>query len=85
MRLSTDALKQARVVAQHGHAPAASDTAVAIGLLAAGLLGAQKNVVANLTSVGDAAYKGAVATEVQQLVRDAGEMAEAARIALRHA
>ena len=69
MRLSADALKQAEVVAAHGHPGASSDVGVATALLRAGLEGARLNVEINAGSLADEAYAAAVRTEVAALLR----------------
>jgi formiminotetrahydrofolate cyclodeaminase len=69
MRLSADALKQADVVAAHGHQGASSDVGVATALLRAGLEGARLNVEINVGSLADEAYAAAVRTEVAALLR----------------
>ena len=69
MRLSADALKQAEVVAAHGHPGASSDVGVATALLRAGLEGARLNVEINVGSLADEAYAAAVRTEVAALLR----------------
>jgi methenyltetrahydrofolate cyclohydrolase len=74
MRLSASALKAAGDVAAHGHRPAASDAAVAITLLRAGLEGARLNVATNIEGLADADYAGAVRDESRRL----GDEAEAA-------
>src|SRR4051812_5645119 len=61
MQMSAEALQHARVVAAHGHRPAASDVGAAVALLTAGLEGAKLNVEINLGSIADASYKEAVA------------------------
>ena len=78
MRLSALALKEARLVAAHGHRAAASDVRVAIGLLAAGLRGARLNVEANQGGIGDPAYVKAVTLEAGQLANDGARAAEEA-------
>lgn len=77
-RLSAAALKQAEVVAAHGHRAAASDAGVAVGLLRAGLHGAALNVEANLAGMSDAPYKEATAAEISRLKRSGDEAAAAA-------
>ncbi len=67
MRLSADALKQARTVEDHGHSGASSDVGVATALLRAGLHGAELNVAINLGGIEDAAYASAVKAEVARL------------------
>ncbi len=78
MQLSALALKEARLVAAHGHRAAASDVRVAIGLLAAGLQGARLNVEANQGSTSDPAYVEAVTLEAQRLADDGAREAEEA-------
>jgi methenyltetrahydrofolate cyclohydrolase len=82
MRLSVLGLTHAETVAAHGHRPAASDVGVAIALLRAGLHGARLNVAINLGGLSDAAYREAVAVEVQRLARGADESAAAAELSL---
>jgi formiminotetrahydrofolate cyclodeaminase len=67
MRLSAQALEQATIVAEHGVSAAASDVGVARQLLCAGANGARLNVEINLDGVTDAAYAGAVQSEVRAL------------------
>ncbi len=67
MRLSAAALRDAQIVAAHGHAGASSDTGVATALLRAGLEGARLNVEINLGSIDDPAYVAAVRHELAQL------------------
>jgi formiminotetrahydrofolate cyclodeaminase len=69
MRLSSEALRRAAVVAAHGHAGAASDVGVATALLRAGFEGARLNVEINLGSIADAAYAEAVRNAVDSLAR----------------
>lgn len=69
MRLSAEALKQAEVVAAHGHSGASSDVGVATALLRAGIEGARLNVEINLGSVADEAYAAAVRAELAALLR----------------
>lgn len=82
MRLSAESLQHARAVAADAHRPAASDVGVAVALLMAGLQGARLNVETNISALSDAAYKDAVAAEVDRLMRVGGESAEAARSSL---
>lgn len=67
MRLSVEALRQADVVAAHGHAGASSDVGVGMALLRAGAAGARLNVDINLGSIGDERYVAAVRDEVERL------------------
>lgn len=67
MRLASQALEQAAVVAAHGHPGASSDVGVARALLGAGLEGARLNVEINVDSISDAAYAAAVRDEVARL------------------
>ena len=82
MRLSAESLQHARAVAADGHRPAASDVGVAIALLMAGLQGARLNVETNIASLSDAAYKEAVAAEVERLMRGGSESADGAKASL---
>lgn len=76
MRLSLVALKQARVVAEHGHRAAASDVGVAATLLAAGTRGARLNVDINLGTLTDRSYVEAVKVESERLAREAADLAD---------
>jgi methenyltetrahydrofolate cyclohydrolase len=83
MRLSALALRQAQVVAAHGHRAAASDVGVALVLLAAGLRGARLNVEINLGSLTDAAYADAVRAEVVRLSDETARVVDEAAALLR--
>jgi methenyltetrahydrofolate cyclohydrolase len=83
VRLSAAALEQATFVAAHGHRAAASDAGVGIALLRAGLRGARLNIEANIGSVSDATYAGAVTTEAARLSDQAERMAGEADALLR--
>jgi formiminotetrahydrofolate cyclodeaminase len=82
MRASVLALDEARTVAAHGHAPAASDIGVAVALLHAGLRGARLNVAANQAGLKDAGYAAAVGQEAERLADGAECAAQAARTLL---
>jgi methenyltetrahydrofolate cyclohydrolase len=71
MRLSSEALQQADIVAAHGNRSAASDVGVAIALLRAGLHGAQLNVDINLSGIKDEAYAAHVREEMDRHARAA--------------
>lgn len=64
IRACRRALEQATVVEAHGNPNAASDVAVARGLLMAGLNGARANVDINLPSLADVEYAAAVRREL---------------------
>jgi formiminotetrahydrofolate cyclodeaminase len=68
MRRCAEALDLAPVVAALGNPNASSDVQVALGLLSAGLRGAQQNVEINLSSLNDEDYVGGVRREVESLV-----------------
>ena len=72
MRLSTEALHAAPVVAARCHRPASSDVRVGVGLVRAGFAGARSSVQANLRGVGDVRYREAVEAEVDRLSNAAG-------------
>jgi methenyltetrahydrofolate cyclohydrolase len=55
MRLTSEALRAAAIVARHGNRSAASDVGVAVALLRAGLHGARLNVDINVASLKDEA------------------------------
>ncbi len=78
MRLCADAMQLAGDVAALGNRNALSDVHVAIELLRAALRGAKLNVDVNLTSVADEAFKAAVRVEVERLVGEGEQRAEAA-------
>lgn len=73
MRLSEQAMRQAAVVAAHGHKAAASDVGVAAALLQAGAAGARLNVDINLQSVADAAYAEGLRSDVSALTSGLSE------------
>jgi methenyltetrahydrofolate cyclohydrolase len=83
MRLSSLALQQASVVAQHGHRPASSDVGVALALLAAGSHGARLNVDVNLGGLADKAYADAVRAEVTRLSEETSTLVGEADARLR--
>lgn len=82
MRLSSLALRQAGIVAAHGHRAAASDVGVAVALLQAGAAGARLNVDINLQGVGDAAYAEGVRGEMATLASEIPSAAQAVDRAL---
>jgi formiminotetrahydrofolate cyclodeaminase len=67
VRLSSEGLSQAAVVAAHGHRAAASDVGVALAMLEAGADGARLNVAINLDGVADAAYADSVRSDLAKL------------------
>lgn len=67
LRTCAQALKHARVVAEHGNRSAASDAGVAIGLLRAAANGAHANVQSNLESIKDEAFKTTIGEEAAGL------------------
>lgn len=71
MRHCADGLRAAPVVSALGNPNAASDVAVAIGMLRAGLRGAEENVAINLGSVKDAEYVERVRADVKELAATA--------------
>jgi len=83
MRFSAVALQEAKTVAAHGHKAAASDVAVAVILLEAGLHGAHLNVDTNLGSIHDDVYARTVRSDAEDLVRRAEEAAAEARRSLK--
>jgi formiminotetrahydrofolate cyclodeaminase len=82
LRACANALMQARTVAAFGNPSAASDAAVAIGLLHAAAAGAAANVRTNLEGLKDEALRSATARENAQLSADAAAAADAAMKAL---
>jgi methenyltetrahydrofolate cyclohydrolase len=83
MRLSTQALEQAVIVASHGYKSASSDVGVAVGLLSAGAAGAQLNVDVNLDAIADSAYRDHVGAEARTLAEITATLASRAHAALR--
>jgi formiminotetrahydrofolate cyclodeaminase len=83
MRLCQQALRGAVIVASNGSRKTTSDVGVAVELLVAALRGARLNIDINLPGLTDEAYTARTREEVEELVSDAGEDAEAARRALR--
>ena len=67
MRRCAEALPMAEPIGRMGNANASSDVQVAIGLLRAGLAGAEANVAINLGSVKDEAYVRRVRDEATAL------------------
>src|SRR5262245_42685352 len=82
MRLCQQALRGAVIVASNGSRKTTSDVGVAVELLGAALRGARLNVDINLAGLQDAAYTARISEEVDELVSDAAEDADAARRAL---
>jgi formiminotetrahydrofolate cyclodeaminase len=78
LRAAVAAIEQGRMVAQHGNRSAASDAAVAIGLLKAAADGAAANVRANLASLKDEAFRTATEAETSRLSQQAAAQAAAA-------
>jgi formiminotetrahydrofolate cyclodeaminase len=83
MRLCQQALRGAVIVASNGSRKTTSDVGVAVELLVAALRGARLNVDINLAGMNDEAYAARIREEVEELVSDAAEDAEAAQRALR--
>lgn len=81
-RLSVQALERAAIVAAHGNRRAATDVGVAIGLIRAGLEGAELNVDVNLQSIADTGYTAAAADEIRRLQHEGAKSADAARALL---
>jgi len=71
MRLSAGALTHARTVAARGRRAVSSDIAVALAVLRAGMEGAHRIVLANLTSLSDQRYVKAVDRETASLLEHA--------------
>jgi formiminotetrahydrofolate cyclodeaminase len=70
MRCCQQALRGAIVVAANGNRKAATDTAIGVELLLAGLRGAGLNVDVNIDSGSDASFASRVAEERRQLAAD---------------
>ncbi len=82
LRTVVEAMKHARVVAQHGNRAAASDVRVALELLEAAGAGAAANVEINLVSMDDEAFKKSTASDVLERTNHMTEDAATARAAL---
>jgi formiminotetrahydrofolate cyclodeaminase len=82
IRLSILSLRQALVVAKHGHAAAASDVGVAAALLEAGAVGAKLNVQINLAGITDAAYGEGLRVELGELEGEIPAVAAAVSAAI---
>jgi formiminotetrahydrofolate cyclodeaminase len=82
MRLCQQALRGAVIVASNGSRKTTSDVGVAVELLVAALRGARLNVDINLAGLNDEAYTARIRDEVEELVSDGAEDAEAAQRAL---
>jgi formiminotetrahydrofolate cyclodeaminase len=78
LRACADALVHGGIVAEHGNRSAASDAAVAIGLLQASAAGAHANVQTNLDGIKDEAFKSATGAEAARLAAAAANEAAAA-------
>src|SRR5262249_26382373 len=66
MRLSAAALADGAIVAEHGHRAAASDAAVGLALLRAGMQGARLNVETNLSGIADEEYARTIRARVEE-------------------
>lgn len=82
LRTADEAMRLARVVAQHGNRNAASDAGVAIGLLQAAADGAVANVRINVGGLADEAFKSSVAADVDAISRRVAAVAAEAKRAL---
>lgn len=82
MRMSTDALRLAVAVAERCHRPAISDVRVAIGLIRAGLTGAQSSAEADLALLANSPYVEGARAEIEELSGDAVRSADAAEQSL---
>ncbi|HEY7291079.1 MAG TPA: cyclodeaminase/cyclohydrolase family protein [Vicinamibacterales bacterium] len=82
VRLSSEGLSQAAVVAAHGHRAAASDVGVALAMLKAGAAGARLNVAINLDGIADASYVDSVRGDVATLSSEIEKTAALAEHAL---
>jgi methenyltetrahydrofolate cyclohydrolase len=79
MRCCQQALRGATVVAANGNRNAATDTAMGVELLLAGLRGAGLNVDINIDSVSDASFASRVAEERRELAEEGEADAQRAR------
>jgi formiminotetrahydrofolate cyclodeaminase len=78
LRAAAEALDLGRVVAEHGNRAAASDAAVAIGLLKAAADGAAANVRTNLAGLKDEGLRKATEEELSRLSEQAAAHAATA-------
>jgi formiminotetrahydrofolate cyclodeaminase len=78
LRAAAEALDLGRVVAEHGNRAAASDAAVAIGLLKAAADGAAANVRTNLAGLKDEGLRKATEEELSRLLEQAAAHAATA-------
>ena len=78
LRGTVEALDLGRVVAEHGNRSAASDAAVAIGLLKAAADGAAANVRTNLAGLKDEEFRNSTELELSRLSEQAAAHAAAA-------
>jgi formiminotetrahydrofolate cyclodeaminase len=69
LRSADQAMQLAATVAQHGNRNAVSDIGVGIGLIQAAADGAVANVLINVGSLADAAFKSAALTDVDEISR----------------
>lgn len=82
LRACAAVMPHATQVADCGNRSAASDVAVAIGLLEAAAAGAAANVQINLDGLSDEGFKSGVSSEASTLTADTASGARAARHAL---
>ena len=82
LRAAGEALRLARVVAQHGNRSAVSDVVVGIGLLEAAAKGAVANVRVNLESLLDEGFKASASADADAIYKQLREDAAAANVAL---
>ncbi len=82
LRAVGEAMRLARVVAQHGNRSAASDVGVGIALLDASAKGAAANVRTNLGALQDEAFASTASAEADTLEQQLADDAAAANAAL---
>ena len=82
LRLVSEAMVQARCVAEYGNPSASSDVRVALELLEAAGAGAAANVEINVTSLSDEAYKKTTVSKMMELSNRLTEHSAACRSAL---
>src|SRR5262245_4102573 len=82
LRAASEAVVQARTVAQHGNRSAESDVRVAIELLEAAAASAAANVEINLGGLSDEAYRKATAANAVEFANRVTEDAASARAGL---
>jgi methenyltetrahydrofolate cyclohydrolase len=82
LQVAADAMRLARVVAQHGNRSAVSDVGVGIALVDAAAKGAAANVQINLEGLQDEAFKSSTSADADGVQKQLAKDAAAANAAL---